>query len=108
MQTLLALHTALPPLQVLGPSPTPTQHCVPRSPHVVQVPAVQTVPAEVQAPVAGLVPQHACPAPPQLPHDPAAQIPPRFTQALPWAMQIPDTQQPPPPQALPAQHCVPG
>jgi hypothetical protein len=108
MQTLLLLQTALEPLQLPAPPLALAQHCVPRSPQVVQVPALQIVPGEVHAPVAGLAPQQDWPGPPQLPHDPALQTPPRFTQALPWAMQIPDTQHPPPPQVFPAQHCVPG
>jgi hypothetical protein len=83
-QTLLlqmafvALHMPAPPLAL-------AQQGQPSSPHCVQVPALQVVPAAVQTPLA----QQGNPAPPQLPQAPALQVPPpRPTHAPPGAMQI--------------------
>ncbi len=106
---MLLLQMALLALQVPAPPPALLQQGEPRSPHLVQLPALHEVPGAVQTPAAGFVPQQGNPGPPQLPHEPAAQMPPPSpTQVPPAAMQMPDTQQPPPSQPLPSQHCMPG
>src|SRR5512138_124721 len=103
-QTLL-LQTAFVALHLPAPPPALAQQGEPSSPHWVQVPALQVVPAAVQTPV----PQQGKPAPPQVPQAPALQVPsPKPTQAPPGAMQIWDTQQPSPLQPLPSQQGRPG
>jgi hypothetical protein len=54
---MLLLQMALADLHVAGPPAGLSQQDVPRSPHVVQVPALHLVPAAVHAPVVGVVPQ---------------------------------------------------
>jgi hypothetical protein len=52
--------------------------------------------------------QQVCPSPPQLPHEPALHMPVMGEQLPPLATQRPPTQQPPSPQALPAQQGPPA
>jgi hypothetical protein len=104
----LLLQIAFAALQVVAPPVVLAQQAEPSSPHLAQVPALHVVPAEVHTPVAGLLPQQGIPAAPQLPQAPALQTPPTPTQVPPSVMQIPETQQPPPLQLFPSQHCVPG
>jgi hypothetical protein len=98
---------AFAPLQVLVPLVL-VQQGPPRSPHLAQVPEVHLVPGDVHVPLV-LDPQHGKPGPPQVPQAPALHVPPpRFTQVPPTAMQIPETQHPPPLHVLASQHGVPG
>ena len=85
------------------PAPVPEQQAKPKSPHLVHTPLLQLVPGAVHAPPVEPALQQGNPAPPHVPHTPALQVPPpKPTQIPPGCMQIPDTQQPPPVQALPA------
>ena len=52
--------------------------------------------------------QQAWPLAPQLPHEPAVQVPPKLGQVDPAAVQRLSTQQPPDAQALPLQHASPA
>jgi hypothetical protein len=109
MQTLLLPQIALAPLH-LPPLPLALpQQGKPSSPHLVQLPLLQAVLGEVHTPTPVLLVQQGNPGPPQLPHTPLLQTPvPRPTHAPPSAMQIPDTQQPPPAQVLPSQQGRPA
>ena len=90
-------------------SSEPVQQAAPKSPHLMQVPPVQRVCEALQDPAPGLEPQQGKPGPPQAPHEPLLQIPsPKPTQAVPAAMQIPATQQPPDEHTFASQHGVPG
>jgi hypothetical protein len=52
-------------------------------------------------------PQQLWPGPPQVPQAPLVQVPGTVPQAAPSATHLPATQQPPCPQALPAQQASP-
>ncbi len=98
---------AFVPLQAFAAVPLPQQG-PPSSPHLAQMPEVHLVPGAVHTePV--LEAQHGWPGPPQLPQAPLLQMPlPRLMQAPPTAMQMSETQHPPPLQPLPSQQGVPG
>jgi hypothetical protein len=91
-------------LQVLSGS----QHGWPMPPQAAQVPAplpLQMVFGAVHVRFA----QHGLPVSPQVPHLPAAQLPVMPPpHAAPLAMHTLATQQPPPAQVFPSQHCCPA
>ena len=102
------LQMVLVPLQTPAPPLVLIQQGRPTSPHFAQVPALHRVWAAVQTPVLAPFAQQGRPAPPQVPQVPALQIPPPTpTHAAAVAIQIPDTQQPPPLQLFPSQQGVP-
>ena len=82
----------------------------PQTPHT---PETHFVPDEVQSvpvvtTVLVLVEQQGRPGPPQVPHTPAEHVPGTGEHVFPLPTQTLETQQPPPAQALPAQHCFPS
>jgi hypothetical protein len=103
------LQTAPATLQVPAPPLGLTQHGLPSSPHLAQLPPVHLVSGAVHTPAPELEAQQGKPGPPQGPHAPAEHVPPpRPTQVAPTDMQMLVTQQPPLLQPLPSQHGMPA
>lgn len=88
-----------------APQTSPAQHASPGAPHAWQVALAQVSPAAAQV----LFAQQGWPA---MPHEPPVQAPPWHVPALApheafASTQLLPTQQPPPLQVLPGQHCSP-
>jgi hypothetical protein len=80
------------------------QHASFKPPHAWQRPLLHTIPPAVHTSRA----QQGWLAPPQVPHEPALQIPPKLGQVEPAPVQTLFTQQPPLPQLPPAQQASPA
>jgi hypothetical protein len=95
----LGLHAVLASVQVL-----PGQQASPAAPQWTQA----VPPQRVLGAVHRLPAQQGWPGPPQVPHDPALQLPGTMPQLVPAPAHMQPTQQPPPLQTLPAQQGPPG